>query len=85
MVRESFRVIESKTINRGRTINLRVERVEVKGKEVIREVVEHHGASVIVPIREDWDSYVKRGLLEETEHKALDVERLVSVYLAPQS
>jgi len=40
---------------------------------------------VIVPIREDWSSYVRRGLLEETEHKALDVERLVSVYLAPQS
>jgi len=47
------RVIESRTVYRGRTINLRVERVEVNGKEVIREVVEHRGASVIVPVRED--------------------------------
>ena len=47
------RVIESKTVYRGRTINLRVERVEVNGKEVVREVVEHRGASVIVPVRED--------------------------------
>jgi ADP-ribose pyrophosphatase len=43
------RVIESRTVYRGRTINLKVERVEVNG----REVVEHRGASVIVPVRED--------------------------------
>ena len=47
------RVIESKTVYRGRTINLRVERVEVNGREFLREVVEHRGASVIVPVRED--------------------------------
>ena len=47
------RVIESKTIYRGRTVNLRVERIEVDGREVLREIVEHRGASVIVPVRED--------------------------------
>jgi ADP-ribose pyrophosphatase len=47
------RVVESKTVYRGRTINLRVERVEVNGREFLREVVEHRGASVIVPVRED--------------------------------
>ncbi len=47
------RVIESKTVYRGRTVNLRVERVEVNGRELLREVVEHRGASVIVPVRED--------------------------------
>ena len=79
------RVIESRTVYRGRTINLRVERVEVNGKEGIREVVEHRGASVIVPVREDGGSYARRELLEETGHEALTVERLASVYPAPQS
>jgi ADP-ribose pyrophosphatase len=37
----------------GKDRQLRVERVEVNGKEVIKEVVEHRGASVIVPVRED--------------------------------
>ncbi len=48
-----FRVLESRTVYRGRTVNLRVERIELGGREVIREVVEHRGASVIVPVRDD--------------------------------
>jgi ADP-ribose pyrophosphatase len=40
---------------------------------------------VIVPVREDGGSYARRELLEETGHEALTVERLASVYPAPQS
>lgn len=47
------RVLESRRIYSGRTVGLRVERVSVNGRVVLREIVEHRGAAVIVPIRDD--------------------------------
>ena len=47
------RVLESRSIYKGRTVGLRVERIEVDGREVVREIVEHRGAAVVVPVRDD--------------------------------
>ncbi len=65
------RVLESKTVYRGRTVNLRVERIEVNGRVVLREVVEHRGASVIVPVRDDG-----RLVLVRQYRRAVDEELL---------
>lgn len=45
------RTVDSKTIFRGRILNLRIDEVELPdGKRAAREVVEHSGAVVIVPV-----------------------------------
>lgn len=44
------RVIATKRIYEGRVINLRVDTVEEKGKQLERVIVEHRGAVVIVPL-----------------------------------
>ena len=44
------RILESKSIYRGRVVDLKVERVvEPGGVETTREVVRHHGSVVVVP------------------------------------
>jgi ADP-ribose pyrophosphatase len=43
----------SKRIYEGRVINLRVDEVLLNGRAAIREVVEHRGAAVIVPVIEE--------------------------------
>jgi ADP-ribose pyrophosphatase len=50
----SFRVLSSKTIYRGRVVQLDVDRVvEPSGMEVEREVVRHPGAAVLLPVTAD--------------------------------
>ncbi|MCS7095176.1 MAG: NUDIX hydrolase [Thaumarchaeota archaeon] len=48
-----LRVLEVRRIYSGRTVGLRVEKIAIDGKVIEREIVEHRGAAVVVPWRED--------------------------------
>lgn len=48
------RVVSSRSIYRGRVVNLDVDRiVEPSGKEVEREIIRHGGAAVLLPVTDD--------------------------------
>lgn len=48
------KLLDSKTIFRGKILNLRVDTVELPdGRKAKREIVEHSGAVIIVPVRQD--------------------------------
>ncbi len=46
-------VISSRKQYRGRVINLRIDTVKINNRNVVREIVEHPGASAIVPLTDD--------------------------------
>lgn len=46
-------LISRKKIYEGRVVNLRIDTVRINERRVIREVVEHPGASAVVPITDD--------------------------------
>jgi ADP-ribose pyrophosphatase len=50
----SIRILSSRSVYRGRVVQLDVDRiVEPSGKEVEREIVRHPGAAVLLPVTDD--------------------------------
>ena len=46
-------MIESKQVYKGKVISVRVDKVQINKKQTIREVVEHNGSAVILPLMDD--------------------------------
>jgi ADP-ribose pyrophosphatase len=47
----NYRIVKSDTIYRGKVFNTKVDQIEYKsGNKAIREVAEHPGGAVVVPI-----------------------------------
>jgi ADP-ribose pyrophosphatase len=56
-----FRRLDHQTVYRGRILNLEVDRViEPSGAEVVREVVRHQGAAVILPLTHEGEVVLVR-------------------------
>ncbi len=58
--------IESKEIYRGRIFDVRLDRVREDGVEYEREIVEHRGSAVVVPVFDD----LTVGLVRQYRHAA---------------
>ncbi|GIU72365.1 MAG: ADP-ribose pyrophosphatase [Candidatus Nitrosocaldaceae archaeon] len=46
-------MLERKEVYKGKILSLRVDKVNINGRDSIREVVEHHGSVGILPILDD--------------------------------
>jgi len=50
----NFKVIKSQVLYSGKVFNTKVEQIEYNsGNKAIREIVEHHGGAVVVPVTND--------------------------------
>lgn len=50
----NFRIIKSKTIHKGKVFNTRVDNIEYNsGNHSVREVAEHPGGAVVVPVTDE--------------------------------
>ncbi|MEN3048028.1 MAG: NUDIX hydrolase [Candidatus Caldarchaeales archaeon] len=66
------KVLESRRVYSGRTVGLRVERVSVNGRVVLREIVEHRGAVVIIPLRDDGRLVLVRQYRRPVDEEVLE-------------
>jgi ADP-ribose pyrophosphatase len=68
------RRLGSRRIYQGRIINLRLDRVRLPdGRRTQREIVEHPGAAVIVPIGEDGSLYMVRQYRDAAGEELLEM------------
>ena len=68
------RVLGTRRIYDGRIINLRVDDVELPdGSRTVREIIEHPGAAVIVPVDSDGNVYLVRQFRDAAARELLEL------------
>lgn len=68
------RILKSEYVYKGRVIRLRVDQVQLPdGREAVREIMEHPGASVIVPVDADGNVHLVQQYRDAIGRQLLEV------------
>ncbi len=71
---EIEKVLDSQTIYEGRLLNLHVENIELpSGKRTTREIINHHGAVVIVAVDAEENTFLVRQYRSAVKRPLLEV------------
>jgi len=74
VVVEIEKVLDSQTIYEGRLLNLHVENIELpSGKRTTREIINHHGAVVIVAVDAEENTFLVRQYRSAVKRPLLEV------------